>query len=141
MRVAPWVVNAVASSSRSTARATGRDQLGHVAVGSRVRHNSEVSRSSSDLKPPPLSTRDKGKRREDIRYDIGGAGHSNDKQAYFAKPISSSTEEGGVGSDWVVDGSDVSGGVESGRVVECRRYVLLHTSSTLELSGLIETTT
>lgn len=130
MKVSPWVVNAVASSSRSTKRTVGSSRPRRVVIGSRFNHHSAVSTSTySPDRPPPtaIQGKGKGKRREDIRYDIGGAGQSNDKQAYFQQSIggSATTEDAGLGSDWVIDGGDTVEGIEPGRVVECRRYVLL----------------
>ena len=121
MRVAPWVVNAVASSSRSSVRPTARCQLGHAVIGSRYKHQNALSTSLTDIAPPPPKGKGKGKRREDIRYDIGGAGQSNDKMAYFQKASGGAADEGGLGADWVMDGGDPIEGIETGRVVECRR--------------------
>lgn len=99
-------------------------------LGARFNHHSVSASTSSPDRPLPavVPGKGKGKRREDVRYDIGGAGQSNDKQAYFQRSVggSASTEDVGLGSDWVIDGSDAIEGIEPGRVVECRRYVSSH---------------
>jgi len=110
---ARYLSDALSSSSRS-------------ASSSRV----NIGRSASSIPAlrryehtAPPAKRDKGKRREDIKYDLGGVGHSIERQAYFARSASGSSssriEE--AGAEWGLDTEDVAAGIDPGRVVECRR--------------------
>jgi hypothetical protein len=65
----------------------------------------------------------KGKRREDIKYDIGGVSHSTERQAFFAKQGPGEVES--LGADWGSGQEEIIEGIEPGRVVECRRCVVL----------------
>ena len=99
----------VGSSSRSSARAVTRVPL---PLASRSIHYGAFHQTSSRL--------DKGKRREDIKYDTGGVSHSLERQAYFATPGSGVSEVAEGGADWgSLEAETV--GLEPGRVVECRR--------------------
>jgi hypothetical protein len=113
MRVARIALGeTVASSSRVSNRLVSRQAI--IPASRRANHHGAFQ---------PTPTRlDKGKRREDIKYDTGGVGHSIERQAYFANSVSS--EIGGSAADWGSTPEDVLQGIEPGRVVECRRYVL-----------------
>jgi len=100
----------IASSSRPSTRLVSRQAV--LPGARRARHHGA-------LQPTPTRL-DKGKRREDIKYDTGAVGHSIERQVYFANAGSS---EIGGGGDWGSSPEDVMQGIEPGRVVECRRYV------------------
>jgi hypothetical protein len=122
MRVARIALGeTVASSSRVSSRLVSRQAI--VPVSRRANHHGAFQ---------PTPTRlDKGKRREDIKYDTGGVGHSIERQAYFAN--SASSEIGESAADWGSTPEDVMQGIEPGRVVECRRYGL-----TMKIADKIE---
>ena len=103
------LTEATGSSSRSTVRFVARSPL---TPASRSVHHGALQPTTSRL--------DKGKRREDIKYDTGGVGHSLERQAYFVK---SGSEPSEAGADWGSVPEEVVG-LEPGRVVECRRYVI-----------------
>jgi len=103
------LTEAVGSSSRPTVRPIARSPL------------TPASRSISHGAFQATTSRlDKGKRREDIKYDTGGVGHSLERQAYFVKSGAGPSE---AGADWGSAPEEVVG-LEPGRVVECRRYVI-----------------
>jgi hypothetical protein len=102
------LTEAVGSSSRSTLRHVARSPITST---SRSIHYGAFQPTTSRL--------DKGKRREDIKYDTGGVGHSLERQAYFVKSDSGPSE---AGADWGSVPEEVVG-LEPGRVVECRRCV------------------
>jgi hypothetical protein len=101
------LTEAVGSSSKSTLRHVARSPI------------TSTSRSIHYGAFQPTSRLDKGKRREDIKYDTGGVGHSLERQAYFVKSDSGPSE---AGADWGSVPEEVVG-LEPGRVVECRRCV------------------
>jgi hypothetical protein len=121
MRVSTrYLGDAVASSSRGSAASSSRAIRSAIPISASIRLNHCAAFQAST---PRL---DKGKRREDIKYDIGGVAHSIERQAYFAQSASgsSSTSVEAVGSEWGVETEEVANGIEPGRVVECRRYVV-----------------
>ena len=99
----------IASSSRPSTRLVSRQAV--LPGARRARHHGA-------LQPTPTRL-DKGKRREDIKYDTGAVGHSVERQAYFANAGNSDI---GGGGDWGSSPEETQG-IEPGRVVECRRYV------------------
>jgi len=103
------LTEAVGSSSRSTVPPIARSPL---YPASRSIHYGAFRPTTSRL--------DKGKRREDIKYDTGGVGHSLERQAYFVKSGAGPSE---AGADWGSVPEEVVG-LGPGRVVECRRCVL-----------------
>ena len=123
MRVARIALcESLGSSSRSNSRSAARLPL--PLSSSRSIHHGAFQPTASRL--------DKGKRREDIKYDKGGVAHSLERQAYFAQSGSGSSQAGESGADWgSLEAETV--GLEPGRVVECRRSVslLLSTESRL----------
>jgi hypothetical protein len=111
MKAARFAIGeSIGSSSRSTPRFLARTPL---FPASRSIHYGAFQATSTRL--------DKGKRREDIKYDTGGVSHSLERQAYFSKSQSGpSSSTGDAGADWGSPSEEVVG-LEPGRVVECRR--------------------
>lgn len=112
------IVNAVPSSSRPMRRVLPR-RFGFA----RCQQNHSAAASTRTAIPPDLNASPslgKGKRREDIRYDLGGASLSSERLAFSQELEGSEREE--LGADWMTsDGEAVSEGIEPGRVVEARR--------------------
>jgi hypothetical protein len=121
MRVSTrYLGDAVASSSRSSAASSSRAVRSALPISAAIRLKHSAAFQASTPR------RDKGKRREDISYDIGGVAHSIERQAYFAQSASGSSSKSAedAGSRWGTETEEVANGIEPGRVVECRRYVV-----------------
>lgn len=99
----------IGSSSRSVNRAVSRAPL-YIASRS-IQHGAFQ---------PTQSRLDKGKRREDIKYDSGAVGHSLERQAYFATSGTGTSDVVEAGANWGSAEEEVAG-LEPGRVVDCRR--------------------